>query len=93
MAWVKPEGGRIVCCDFADIFVRCQAAEGFEPSGESAVACHFWVLKEWEGDLGCLRSSNTTKCVSELANLQIFCRRSELAFKANTLADLAKLTH
>jgi hypothetical protein len=36
-----------------------------------------------------LRSSNVTKCVSQLANLQISCRRPELAFKANALAERA----
>ena len=52
-----------------------------------------WVPQEWGGELRCLRSSNTTKCVFELANLQVSCRRSEQAFKTNAVAGLLQLTH
>jgi len=34
VAWVKPEGVWLFCPDFADIFVRREAAEGFAALGE-----------------------------------------------------------
>jgi hypothetical protein len=46
-----------------------------------------------EGELCDLCASNVTKCGSELANPQISCCRSELAFKANAIAGLVQLTH
>jgi len=87
---------------------RCYESRGgtFEkrgPSPSAMVGCAdrgprqshatLWVPQEWEGELRCLRSSNTTKCVFELANLQVSCRRSEQAFKTNAVAGLLQLTH
>lgn len=33
MDWIEFESFWLFCPDFADIFVRCQTLEGFEPSG------------------------------------------------------------